>query len=177
MKSLLFRLTLLLVPLTGLQAQTSQGQSLSETHRFLAAYEGTWTEEVSVYEADNAGKFTLTAVINTILGGRFLQCSQTGEMNAFDFEGLITLGYNDSSGIFTFYQIGTETTLTLVTEGHWKEPGRSISLEEITNPEDKRRRLRQVITFEDHDNIRIENFITDANGASIKNKEYHLSRQ
>lgn len=185
MNRILAGFALLLLPLTPLQAQPESATPakepvLSETHRFLAAYEGTWTEEVSIMPASGSDpeKFTLTTVTNMVMGGRFLQFSQTGEMHGSAFEGSTTLGYDKDSGIFTLCQITTESTKTLVLEGPWKDPGKSIFLKGTLNIEDKHSALlQQLITFEDKDNILIENYEPDEKGALFKSGEYRFSRQ
>jgi hypothetical protein len=156
------------------------GEALSVAHRFLAVYEGTWTEEVSLFATDGAEpeKFTLTTVINMVLGGRFLQCTRTGELHAAPFEGLTTIGYDKDSGLFTLCQISTESTATRIFEGRWKEPGTSIILQGSQNQMGYHNAAtRMTITFEDKDNIRIENFEADDKGTLYKSREYHFSRQ
>ncbi len=185
MNRILAGFALLLLPLTTIQAQSGSAtpakeQALSETHRFLATYEGTWTEEVSTLPGPGSDpeKFTLTTVTNMVMGGRFFQFSQTGEMHSSAFEGSITLGYDIDSGIFTLCQVSTESTKTLVLEGPWKDPGKSIVLNGTLNVEDKRSvLLQQTITFEDKDTILIENYEPDANGTLYKSREYRFSRQ
>ena len=185
MKKILSGIVLLFLPLALLQAQTGKepdeatsGTTLSETHRFLSGYEGTWTEEWSAPGAE-AEKFTFTAVINMILGGRYLQCSQTGEAGNKAFEGLLTLGYDNNTGKFSMIVINTMSTATLVLEGRWKEPGKSILLNgTATHPDDKHTiALRQVITFADKDNFGIESYEGNEQGEYSKNMEYRFSRQ
>jgi hypothetical protein len=187
MKQLLTGIVFLFSPLC-LDAQSEKAvisenapaqDTLSAAHSFLSVYEGTWTEEVSLFnhEGGEPEKFTLTTVINTILGGRFLQCTRTGELYAAPFEGLTTLGYNKSSGIFTVSQISTESTGTLVLEGRWKEPGTSIALQSIKGQSAENGYIQMTITFEDKDNIRIGQFETDDKGVFYKSREYYFSRQ
>ena len=166
--------------MTLLIEDTPKQEVLSEAHRFLAVYEGTWTEEVSMFAGDGGEpeKSTLTTVINTILGGRFLQCSRTGELHAVPFEGQTTIGYDKNSGLFTVAQISTENTLTLVFEGRWKEPGTSIALQRVQEQKERPGAdVQMTITFEDKDNIRIETYGTDSKGTLYKSRVHHFSRQ
>ncbi len=158
----------------------SADETLSVAHRFMAVYEGTWTEEASLFTTEGAEpeKFILTTVINMVMSGRFLQCTRTGTLHAAPFEGLTTIGYDKDSGLFTLCLISTESTATRIFEGRWKEPGTSIVLQSHQDARGNNNvTARMTITFEDKDNFRIETFETDDKGAFYKNREYHFSRQ
>jgi hypothetical protein len=181
-----------LIPFSGTYAGTWQEKDSipdawalyinpGETHRFLGKQEGTWTEEVSIWMKpdEEPEKYTLTCVISMEHGGRYQQSSHTGEMAGMLFEGTSYLGFNNADKKFTMTAINNIGTGTLVLEGSWTIPGKTISLTgTMTSPGDKEKiSIRQVITYIDKDTFMIENYDRKGNGEEYKSMEYKFSRQ
>lgn len=170
-------------------AQTDKDNSMSawqkyvtpgNTHKFLSVYEGEWTEEISIWMSAGSQpeKFTITTVNKMILGGRYLQTTQSGYMAGTTFEGINTLGQHANSEKFTLTIIDNMGTGTLTLQGFWATPEKVIELfGDIPSPENNDVvHVRQVITFVDKDHYIIQNFDKRASHNEYKSAEYHFTR-
>ncbi|WP_118951945.1 DUF1579 family protein [Taibaiella helva] len=181
MKALLTAILLLLLPYPGLLAQDNEAakaaaaSSPEHIYRFLARYEGTWTVEVSEWSQAEADpeKYTLTAVLNMVLGDRFLQWSQTGVGPRGAFEEWATLGYDEPGDRFSLVWLSSAGTANETAQGSWTEAGRSASLSPVC---DAAGGHRYIIRFMDKDNFQVEQYQQGA-GEAFKTREYHYSRQ
>lgn len=158
------------------QAQAAiASPTLSDRHHFLAGYEGTWTVELS--EWSNAGAepdtYTLTAVINTILGGRFLQCTQTGIIAGKPYEEWNMLGYHEEDKQLSLVQLSTAGTIMKLFRGAWTDQDTSAAL---ASQDKEATHVRQLIRFTDPDSFIIEQYEQNEQG-EFKSRMYHFSRQ
>ena len=187
MKRLL--LVLLIVP-GVLFAQTAPDNTLSaaekyikpnEVHQKLAEYEGEWDEEVVMWLTPKSQPetFNISCTNKMILGGRYLQSSQSGYMMGTMFESLSTLGYHTNNQKFTLTLINNTGTGTLTLLGFWITPFKRIELfGDIPSPANTDViHVRQVINFIDKDNYVVQNFDQSAEHDEYKNVEYRFKRK
>src|SRR5690242_18737628 len=73
-----------------------------EMHKMLASANGDWNEELSMWIAPGAPPQTMKATCSNkmILGGRYQQSVNKGNYNGMPFEGIATIGYDNSKKVF-----------------------------------------------------------------------------
>jgi len=187
MKTILY---LALLSCLGMPALFAQKDSIADpwtrymmpdkVHEFLSVYKGNWQQTSHFWMA--AGQkpqtFLVSAAAEMLLGERFLQISQSGQMAGMPYEGTLLLGFNTISEEFSCIQISNFGTGTLVLKGRWKEPFKSMELYgEMQNPVARQPvKVRQVFIFTDKDHFRIENYDQQEGSAGFKSAEYIFSR-
>lgn len=178
-KTLLTSILLLLLCCSTSDAQAQPDvattPSLTERHHFLAGYEGTWTVELSTWSnaAAEPDKYTLTAVINTILGGRFLQCTQTGIIAGRPYEEWSMLGYQEEDKQLSLVQLSTAGTVIRMFRGIWADTEAPATL---TSQDNQATPVRLVVRFPDPDTFILEQYEQHEQG-EFKSCAYYFSRQ
>lgn len=153
----------------------------NEVHKMLQEYIGEFKMEISMWMTE--GKEPIIINVNSshqlILGNRFLQMTQTGNMMGMEYESVSTLGYNTIDKLFSLTTLTNMGTGTLYLSGSWDKNNRIATLNgQITNPVDGTLiKVRQKISFIDKDNLLIENFDTHGGGTERKSIRYKLVRK
>lgn len=152
----------------------------SSVHTLLKQYEGSFKMDISMYMGD--GKEPTIITVNSkhimLLGGRFLELKQQGNMMGMDYESIITLGFNNIDKKFALTTITTMGTATLSLSGNWNDKSKSaILFGTLTNPVSKNNiTIKQVVTFVDNDTILIESYDKEGDNLEKKTVQYKLSR-
>jgi Protein of unknown function (DUF1579) len=153
----------------------------NEVHKLIGEYAGEFNMEISMWMTD--GKEPVVIKVNSkhkiILGNRFLEMTQTGDMMGMDYQSTSAIGYNTSSKLFVMTVMTNMGTGILALAGPWDSAAKIVTLRgEITNPADKKIiKVRQQITFIDKNNLLIENFDTNEGEKEKKSIQYKLTRK
>jgi hypothetical protein len=180
----IFLLLTIILNATIMNAQDQDPWSVymtpSSVHHLLATYEGDFKMEITM--SMEAGKeplhITVKSEHNMLLGGRFLEMKQHGDMMGMDYHSILILGYNNIDqkiALTTMTNMGTGTLSLL---GDWNEATQSaILFGQLINPVTKNAtHIRQVITFVDQDTILIESFDQEGESPERKTVQYKLTR-
>lgn len=149
----------------------------SEIHGLFANYQGEFQMEIEMNGLPEP--VILDSSHKMILGGRFLELKQKGEMMGMNYESIYTIGYNTIDHSISMTTITNMGTGTLALQGQWDEKTNSASLfGELTNPVTKQTiNVRQTIEFLDKDTIRIQSFDREGDNAEIKTVQYKFVRK
>lgn len=156
--------------------------TVGEPHKTLSNDAGTWTEDLTFWmgpEDKNPQKYTATADIKMILGGRYQEQRHKGKMMGMDFEGISTMAYNNASGEFTSTWIDNMGTGMMIASGKYDEASKSIQLSgEMVDPLTKKlKKFREVMTIVDADTRKMESYDTSPDGKEFKSMEIVMKRK
>jgi hypothetical protein len=184
MKRILIILITLLTT-SNINAQTvdpwTKYMTPNEIHKVLGEYVGDFSMEISMWMTE--GKAPEIINVNSshkmILGNRFLEMTQQGNMMGMDYESISTFGYNTIDENISLTTLTNMGTGTLYLKGVWDAKNRIAILKGQTkNPIDNKTiKVRQRITFIDKDNLLIENFDTYQGQKEKKSIQYKLTRK
>lgn len=181
-----FYLTLLvLLMTTAAKAQKhdpwAEYMTPSNVHTLFKQYEGNFTMDISMSMGDGKEPsiVTVNSEHNMLLGGRFLEMKQHGNMMGMDYQSIITLGFNNTDKKFALTTITNMGTGTLSLFGDWNDKSKSATLSgSLTNPVSKNTiTVKQVVTFVDNDTILIESYDKEGDNPEKKTVQYKLSRK
>src|SRR5687767_1929741 len=98
-------------------------------HELLASANGTWTGEVTMWmePGKEPMKSTMTATSKMILGNRYQQTVNKGNMMGMPFEGISTTGFDNSKKVFFSTFMDNMGTGLMTGEGKWDEATKSIT--------------------------------------------------
>lgn len=152
----------------------------SDIHTMLTHYTGSFNMEIrmSIGEGKESPIITVSSEHTMLLGGRFLEMKQKGNMMGMDYQSIITVGFNNSNKQMSMTTITNMGTGTLSLIGPWDEKSKSANLiGEILNPVSKNTiSVRQVISFVDINTILIESYDKEGDEPAKKTVEYKLVR-
>jgi len=100
-------------------------------HEMMAKTVGEWNVNTKFW-MDPAGEPMETkgsAIVEMILGGRYMQSTHTGTMMGMPFEGISLQGYDNSTGEFTSIWIDNMGTGFSISKGKYDEATHSINFE------------------------------------------------
>lgn len=154
----------------------------TEPHKRMASETGTWNEDLTFWmspEDKNPQKYTATAEIKMILGGRYQEQKHTGKVMGMDFEGISVVAYNNASGEYTSTWIDNMATGLMVGTGKFDEATKSTTfLGEMTDPLTKKsKKTKQIVTIIDNDTQKMESFDTSPDGNEFKSMEILMKRK
>lgn len=184
MKQILLMLTCFFIS-TNIDAQNADPwtkyMTPNDIHKMLGEYVGEFNIEISMWMTEGKAPeiINVNSTNKMILGNRFLEVTQTGNMMGMDYSSFSTIGYNTINKSFSLTTLTNMGTGTLYLNGFWDEKKRIANLKGIiTNPMDgKSINIRQQISFIDKDNLLIENFDTYEGQLEKKSIQYKLVRK
>jgi hypothetical protein len=99
-------------------------------HAMIASWDGTWLGESSMFEGPDKPRvnYSLTTVNKMIMGGRYQEATNTGEMMGMPFEGRSLTAYDNHKKVFKTTWIDNFGTGIMVLEGPWDEATKSMKL-------------------------------------------------
>lgn len=152
-----------------------------EMHNMLAASNGTWNCETTMWMNSDAAPIKSTAkmVNKMVLGGRYQQSTYSGDMMGMPFEGMATVGYDNYLKKFISTWVDNMGTGVMTMEGTWDSTARKISFSgTMTNFVNGREcRMREVYTFVDANTEMMEMYGPDSRtGKEYKTMEMKLTR-
>lgn len=173
---------LLLATLTKAQNKDpwSEYMTPSDIHALFAQYTGSFKMEItmSMSEGKKPSIITVNSEHVMLLGDRFLEMKQQGNMMGMDYQSIITLGFNNTDKKFALTTITNMGTGTLSLFGGWDAKSKSATLfGELTNPVTKSNiKVKQVVTFVDNNTILIESYDKEDDKPEKKTVQYKLIR-
>ena len=113
----------------AMQAMMTAG-ALGEPHKMLAKSNGTWTADVTYWEGMGAPatKASGTQVTTSILEGHFQQSKFSGNMMGMPFEGISTIGYDNTTKQYVSTWIENMSTNMMIMTGAWDNATNSLNL-------------------------------------------------
>ncbi len=101
-----------------------------DMHAMLAKSNGTWATEVSNWMDPSKPpmKSTGTAVNKMVMGGRYQESTNSGNMMGMPFEGRSLTGYDNAKKVFVSTWIDNMGTGIMTMEGPWSDATKSISM-------------------------------------------------
>jgi len=154
-----------------------------EMHKMLAASNGTWSGETTVWEYEGAAPIKSTGIaVNTmIMGGRYQSSKHTGNMMGMPFEGQSITGYDNASKKIVSSWIDNWSTGIMMMEGNWDAATKTMTMTgtmpDICRP-GKQCTMREVFTVIDDNTQKMEMYSADPKtGKDYKMMEIKLSRK
>ncbi|MBC7872352.1 MAG: DUF1579 domain-containing protein [Ferruginibacter sp.] len=101
-----------------------------DMHAMLAKSNGTWTTEVTSWMDPEKPpmKSTGSAVNKMIMGGRYQESVNSGDMMGMPFEGRSITGYDNAKKVFFSSWIDNMGTGIMMMEGPWDEATKTITM-------------------------------------------------
>ena len=155
-------------------AACTQVGALSEAHKNLAPFVGTFTAEVKMWMGPGEPHASTGVMTNSLdLGGRYLSQSFKGDQSDGpfpNFEGRGFWGYNTVTEKYEGFWIDTASTIMQHETGKLDASGKVWTMiGEMTDPQSGRpMQKRSVITLEDNDHHRMEMFFPGPDGNELK---------
>jgi hypothetical protein len=182
-----FFLILMVLPFSFAKAQSQDDMKAmmaystpGEVHQMMAKSVGTWNGAITMWMQPGAPPMSMNAVAKNemILGGRYLQATNSGQMMGMPFEGISVTGYDNAKKIFVNSWIDNFGTGMLFLEGTWDNSTMSINLTgKMVDPTSgKDIAVREVIKFVD-DNNQVMDMYISANGSEYKSMEIKYTRK
>ena len=153
-----------------------------DAHKTLAAENGNWDAEATMYMSANdpkPQKTKMTATSKMILGGRYQEERFTGSMMGQPFEGISTVAYNNATKQIESTWVDNMGTGMMFMKGNYDGTSKTMEIKgEFTDPmTGKTKPLRQTYTMADADSRKMEMFEVDENGKEYKSMEIVMTRK
>lgn len=159
----------------------SEYMTPSSIHSLLAQYTGSFKMEItmSMGEGKDPSIVTMDSEHTMLLGGRFLETKQHGNMMGMDYQSITTMGFNNTDKKFALTTITNMGTGTLSLFGNWDEKSKSATMfGDLTNPVTRNTiNVKQVVTFVDNNTILIESYDKEGDKPEKKTVQYKLIRK
>ena len=153
----------------------------NEIHKLLGDYIGEFNMEISMWMTEGQAPeiINVSSKHKMILGNRFLEMTQTGNMMGMEYSSVSNIGYNTINKLFSLTTLTNMGTGTLYLTGSWNNKNKIATLKgQTTNPLDNKIiMVRQKISFINKDNLLIENFDTYQGQKEKKSIQYKLVRK
>lgn len=147
----------------------------SKAHEMLAKDTGTWDAEMTFWMPDSPEpqKAKSVATYKMILDGKYQEGTFKGEMFGMSFEGRGMTAYDNASKEFITTWIDNMGTGMLVSRGQYDEASKSITFSgNMVDPvTGKEKKVKEVITYIDDKNQKMEMFEVNSDGTEFKNME------
>ena len=152
----------------------------SEIHKSLEKYAGDFAMEITMWMMEGAEPVVInvTSENKMILGGRFLEMTQTGDMMGMAYHAISVLGYNNSDKNYNLTTVTNMGTGTLYVSGSYDTKSNSVQLRgNLSNPMNgKIIEVRQSLQMIDDDTLLIENFDMESGSEERKTIAYKFTR-
>lgn len=153
----------------------------SAAHEMLAKDTGIWDAEMSFWTPDNPEpqKATSIAEYKMILGGKYQEGKFTGEMWGMPFEGRGLTAYDNATEEYIATWVDNMGTGVLVSKGKYDEASKTLTFNgKMVDPVTKKEKvIKEVITYIDDNNQKMEMFDVDDSGKEFKNMEILSKRR
>jgi Protein of unknown function (DUF1579) len=156
--------------------------TLGEPHKMLAKSNGTWAAEMTYWDGIDrpANKMTGTQVTSSILDGHFQQSKFSGSFMGMPFNGVSTVGYDNTTKEFVSLWMENMNTSIMVMKGTWDDATKTINLSgKQKNPVNGLEcTMRQVYKIVDDNNETMEMYGPDPKtGKEFKMMEIKYTRK
>lgn len=151
-----------------------------DVHKMLAKSDGQWKEDVTWWMTPGSQPMQSTATCtNTmILGGRYQQSVNKGNMMGMPFEGIGLLGYDNAEKVFNYTWVDNMGTGTMNLKGTWDQSTKAINFSGsmIEPATGKPTSIRQVFTMVDDNSQLLEMYTNGPDGKEYKAMEIKFTR-
>lgn len=153
----------------------------SKGHEMLAKDSGTWDAELTFWSPDNPQemKSTATVTYKMIMGGRYQEGTYSGDMFGMPFEGKGMVAYDNATEEFVSTWIDNMGTGMMVTKGKYDEATKTSTFYgEMVDPVTKKaKKIKEVITYIDDNNQKMEMFDVSEDGKEFKSMQVVSKRK
>ena len=153
----------------------------SKAHEMLAKDSGTWDAELTFWSPDNPQemKSTATVTYKMIMGGKYQEGTYSGDMFGMPFEGKGTGAFDNATEEFVSTWIDNMGTGMMVTRGKYDEATKTSTLHgEMVEPVTKKaKKVKEVITYIDDNNQKMEMFDVSEDGKEFKSMQVVSKRK
>ena len=147
----------------------------------LAKDTGTWDAELTFWSPDNPQemKSTATVTYKMIMGGRYQEGTYSGDMFGMPFEGRGMVAYDNATEEFVSTWIDNMGTGMMVTKGKYDEATKTSTFYgEMVDPVTKKaKKIKEVITYIDDNNQKMEMFDVSEDGKEFKSMQVVSKRK
>lgn len=152
----------------------------AEVHKMLEKYTGEFEMEITMWMgADQSPQVDKVKSNNKmILGGRFLEMTQTGNMMGMDYNAITTLGFNNTDKSLGLVALTNMGTGMLALKGSWNDKERMATVSgNLTNPVTKNNiSVIETVSFPDNNTILIVNYDKEGDESERKSIQYKFTR-
>ena len=145
-----------------------------DIHKMMARSVGTWAGNITMWMEPGAPPMTSVgeAKMEMILGGRYLQSTNTGNYAGMPFEGISITGYDNAKKAFFNTWIDNMGTGIMVLAGKWDEASKSIRFSgTMVDPASgKDLPVKETLTFVD-EKTQVMEMYSSAGGKEFKTME------
>lgn len=151
-----------------------------DMHKMMASWNGTWSEDISMYEpGKEPQKSTGTVTNKMVMGGRYQEAIHNSTMMGQPFEGHSTLGWDNIRKMFESTWIDNMGTGVMKVSGPWDAATKTITLSgpmmDFTTG--KETNFKEVLKVVDDNTQHVEMYGTGPDGKEWKMMEIHLTRK
>lgn len=152
-----------------------------DMHKWMASTDGKWEGEIVSWMAPDAPPSPaskITAENKTILGGRYQESVNKGNMMGMDFEGRATMAYDNAKKKFVSTWIDNMGTGIMVMEGTYDEASKTLNMSgKMMDPATgKELDMREVVKMPDDKHQVMEMYCTQ-NGKEYKTMEMTMTKK
>jgi hypothetical protein len=151
-----------------------------EPHKMLAASDGKWKTETTMWMEPGAQPQTSTgqATNKMIMGGRYQRTEHKSTMMGQSFEGEGITGYDNAKKVFVSTWIDNMGTGVMQMEGPWDDATKTMTLkgsckDPITGKETTMREVYKIIDDKHHE----MQMYSTVDGKEYKNMEMKMTKQ
>jgi hypothetical protein len=147
----------------------------------LAKDTGTWDAELTFWSLDNPQemKSTATVTYKMIMGGKYQEGTYSGDMFGMPFEGKGTVAFDNATEEFVSTWIDNMGTGMMVTRGKYDGATKTSTFHgEMVDPVTKKaKKVKEVITYIDDNNQKMEMFDVSEDGKEFKSMQVVSKRK
>lgn len=152
-----------------------------ENHKLLEGLAGSWTyaskfwfsQDTNTPPMESSGK----AVAKPIMGGRYLQSENTGNMNGMEFQGIEIAGYDNVKKKFVSSWVDNMGTGIMLSEGTYDPATKTITYKSEYEPmPGMKTKVRETLKITDSDHHTFS-FYEDRGGHEVKTMEIVCTRE
>jgi hypothetical protein len=151
-----------------------------EIHQMMGKSAGTWSGAITMWMKPDQPPVSMTgeAKAEMILGGRYLQVKNTGNMMGMPFEGVGVTGYDNAKKVFVNSWIDNFGTGMMYLEGTWDAQNKTINFTgKMVDPSmGKDIPIRETLKFVDDNTQLFDMFVTNQ-GKEFKTMEIKYTRK
>jgi hypothetical protein len=153
----------------------------TDIHTLMGQFTGEFDMEITMSSGEGKPPIVIKipSTHQMILGGRFLELKQKGDMMGMAYESIMTLGFNTIDKKMALTTITNMGTGTLALFGNYDATNKKATLYgSLTNPVSKQNiQIKQIINFVDDDTLVIESYDTEGEKAEKKTVVYTFGRK
>lgn len=190
MKKIIFAATFIVAFSVNVHAQVPSKEEMmkawqvymtpGDVHKMLSKWDGIWSEDITMWMDPSAAPTKSKAIVtnNMILGGRYQKSKHEGTMDGQPFEGISTLGYDNTKKMFQSTWIDNMGTGIMFMEGTWDEITKTMHFKgKSTDPvSGKEMEVREEYMIIDNNNHKLEMYMTMPGQPEMKSMVIVLKR-